>query len=441
MVEAIHVLRTYCPFWQRTVYELWNGFQPVISANNYLRSNLALSDSTLANKAYLLTPFFRFLKRNSVEFFDLGIKALNPFIQHFRNELLFRVRALESTPRSRNQGGTDGGLRPISYTHAHSVLTEVSRLCEWWGLFKIPAWRQSFEKGKRRDHFKAPARFVPDSFRLVIPKARRGFRENHVLEPAEVEAIWDYVTSAARPTRPPILVKHPSGPKRGWAPSQASAWKHAHLRYRKRLAWFHRQQMLWALLFGSAMRRSEAPLLMATDVQFYGVDAWVSLRLRKSTESLGRAKSGPRSIFIGWDSRIVSAWQNWSRSRQVLLVRWMKNTGKPDHGMFLTNRDGGPLTVDGMTSLFESLNARFLVFGGEFLEDQFQLHAHAIRHTVEALFKEWKVPLEIRQRHLGHRKPETTDLYGKVFRKTYVGFLSKLDTRLMTEVSEGTRDE
>lgn len=61
MVEAIQVLRTYCPFWQRTVYELWNGSQPLIPANNYLRSNLALSDSTLENKAYLLTHFFRFL--------------------------------------------------------------------------------------------------------------------------------------------------------------------------------------------------------------------------------------------------------------------------------------------------------------------------------------------------------------------------------------------
>jgi integrase len=210
------------------------------------------------------------------------------------------------------------------------------------------------------------------------------------------------------------------------------AWKKAQQGFRERLAWFHRQQMLWALLLGSAMRRSEVPLLMLVDVQFYRADLWVALRLRKVTEHLGRAKSGPRTIFIGWDTRIISAWQNWTRSRQVLIDLWMAKTGMPDHGMFLTNRSGGPLSVEGMVSLFEMLNSRFKIFGGEFFEDQFKLHPHAIRHTVEALFEEWGISHETRQRHLGHKKPETTDLYGKVYRKTYVALLTALENRNMT---------
>ncbi len=249
-----------------------------------------------------------------------------------------------------------------------------------------------------------------------------------MLDPFEVEAVWHYLTIETRPARPKILAKYPSGPKTHWPSRQISTWEKAKQDYRVRVAWFHRQQMLWALFLGSAMRRSEVPLLMLADIQFYGADLWASLRVRKTTENLGRAKCGARTVFIGWDNRITTTWQNWIRSRQVLLDVWVAKVGRPDHGMFMTNRNGGPLTVEGTASLFEMLNRRFRVFGGEFPEDQFSLHPHAIRHTVEALFKEWGVPHETRQRHLGHRKPETTDLYGRVYRKTYVAHLSKLET-------------
>jgi integrase len=427
MVEAIHVVRTYCPFWESTLYELWDRDQPLIAANNYLRSNLTLSAGTLADKAYSLVWFFRFMKRNELDFFDMTQHTLKPFILHFRNELLFRVRRPVSDSEIVKQSPANGTARTFGYLRAHNVLSEVGWLCEWWGLIKLRLSQGA--NGYRRSRwagFRAGSKTLPDQFQIVIPKARRKFRENHALEPAEVEAIWDYLTSEARPVRPSVLVKHPSGPKRGWSQSQATAWHRAQEEYRVRLAWFHRQQMLWAVLIGSAMRRSEVPLLMIVDLQFQGEALWVSLRLRKSTESLGRAKTGPRTIFIGWDSRVITAWQNWIRSRQVLMNKWTRTTGNPKHEMLLTNRNGGPLTVGGMDSLFASLNKRFNVFGGGFLEEQFTLHPHAIRHTVESLFEEWNVPRDVRQRHLGHRNPETTDLYGKVYQKTYMEFLSNL---------------
>ena len=180
-------------------------------------------------------------------------------------------------------------------------------------------------------------------------------------------------------------------------------------------------------MIGSAMRLGEVPLLMSVDVDFYGDDLWVALRERDNTIHFGKAKTGPRTIFIGWDHRIITAWQNWIRSRQVLVDRWMGLTGQPDHGMFLTNRDGSPLTTRGIQTLFSKLNAKFRRFGGEFVEDQFQIHPHAIRHTVESLFEEWGIPHHVRQRHPGHKKPETTDLYGKVYRKTYVRYLSEME--------------
>ncbi len=433
MVDSIRVVRTYCPFWQRIVYELWDGLSPVIPANNYLHSDLSLSDHTLADKAYSLVLFFRYLRRNSLDFFDLNPRSLIPFILQFRNELLFRIRAGQNNSDTQDQTQSEKEVLPITYRHAQSALSEIGWLCDWWGLIEVrPSLRVGgYGKNHSSNSRRVSGSTLPDHFKINTPKARKRFRENHVLELSEVEAVWDYLTSEARPARPDALIKYPARPNPRWLPRQITAWEKTRREYLVRLAWFHRQQMLWALLFGSAMRRSEVPLLMLADVQFYGADLWITLRLRRATESLGRAKSGPRTIFIGWDPRVISAWQNWMRSRQVLIDLWMAKTDKPDHGMFLVNRDGGPLTVEGLASLFEMLNSRFHVFGGEFTEDQFKLHAHAIRHTVKALFEEWGIPRETQQRHLGHKMPETTDLYGKVYRRTYIALLSGLVAQYM----------
>ena len=422
LTDPVQVLRTYCPFWEQALYELWCGYQPVIPANNYLRSDLALSENTLADKAYSLLLFFRFLRRNSIDFFDLTQSTLLPIVLHFRNDLLFRIRRGGDLTSLNNSVALKTHVRVLSYSRARSVLKEVGRLCVWWGLLKKSVLGSQYGLGKFRQ-----ARFensLPICFQIRIPKRRKRFRENHALEISEVEMIWSYVTSENRPLQPRILTRHPTGPKRGWPSAKSMAWKKSQRHYQKQIAWFHRQQMLWALLFGSAMRRSEVPLLMLGDVQFYGDDLWVNLRLRKLTEPLGWAKTGPRSIFIGWDHRIITAWQNWSRSRRILVDDWCRINSKADHRMFLTNQNGGPLTVNGISSLIDSLNRRFGLFGGEFPGDQFRLHLHAIRHTVDSLFKAWMIPRDVRQRHLGHKKPETTDLYGKVYRKKYVECLS-----------------
>src|SRR5215213_11072582 len=91
--SSIVVVRTYCPYWRMTLHELWDGLIPVISANNYLRSNLTVSASTITGKAYSLAIFFRFLERNRLTFFDLQERSIEPYILKFRNELLLRARA------------------------------------------------------------------------------------------------------------------------------------------------------------------------------------------------------------------------------------------------------------------------------------------------------------------------------------------------------------
>jgi integrase len=367
MSNSIHVERTFCQFWQRVTYELWDGIIPVVPANNYLRARLELSDRTVEGKAYSLALFFRFLQRNSLDFFELGSRTLRPLILQFKNELLFRVRAGKDNPNrdednsnEKDDTRSEASIQPITYRYAQTVLAEVGQLCKWWNLTEERTSLRGSDHVQGHSSISRNARNqgLLDYFQLKIPK-RKKFRENHVLEPSEVEAIWDYLTSEARPSRPEIFAKYPSGPKAGWPARKIAAWEKAKQEYRVRLAWFHRQQMLWSLFLGSAMRLSEVPLLMLVDVQFFGTDLWASLRVRKATENLGRAKTGPRTVFIGWDNRIVTAWQNWVRSRQVLIDVWMAKTGKPDHGMFLTNRDGGPLTAEG-TAHWERLCHRHL---------------------------------------------------------------------------------
>ena len=141
MISSIHVERTYCQFWQVETYELWDGIIPVVPANNYLRSTLELSDRTVEGKAYSLALFFRFLQRNSINFFELGSRTLRPIILQFKNELLFRVRAGKDNP-NRKKGNSSGkedthfeaGVQPITYHYAQTVLAEVGQLCKWWNL-------------------------------------------------------------------------------------------------------------------------------------------------------------------------------------------------------------------------------------------------------------------------------------------------------------------
>lgn len=201
MGNSIHVERTYCLFWQREMCELWDGLYPVIPANNYLRSNLVLSNHTLADKAYSLVLFFRFLQRNSIEFFELNTRTLNPFILLFKNELLLRARSRESSSDERDSTRAEPVVKPISYPRAQSVMAEVGWLCEWWGLIETRPSRSLSHHGKTHpsNSYRTPKRVLPECFRINIPEVQRRFSENHVLEPSEVEAIWIYLTSEARP--------------------------------------------------------------------------------------------------------------------------------------------------------------------------------------------------------------------------------------------------
>lgn len=232
--SSIAVVCTYCPYWGRRSHELWDGLLPIIPANNYLRSNLALSVSTIAGKAYRLTLFFRFLERNRLTFFDLQSRSIEPYILKFRNELLLRARAGEFENCDLGEDLPEDEVKPIGYLHAKAILAEVGWLCVWWGLVKVKKYQLP------RKHVKGQhnSQLLPDSFQIRIPNSAKSRGDNHALEPDEVDRVWDYVTRENRPVRPRILVRHTSRPPSDWPVRKIQAWKKAYQHYRVRLSRF-----------------------------------------------------------------------------------------------------------------------------------------------------------------------------------------------------------
>lgn len=417
-----------CPYRQERVSELWDGPLPIVPANTYLRAAMNAKVQTLEAKAYRLVVFFRYLKANGWSFWDEDVRRGGAKMLFFRNALLARARRPQGDPAK------------ITHVTARLIMDEVFQLCEWW--------RQSgedslvsgvvIENGRGNlPHLDRQRHKLPDAFVVRVPTAER-YRLNDVLLLEEVEAVWSYLTIEAMPRAPALVRKHPR-PLAAWSPAKRGQWERGRAKFAERLAWHRRHLLLWAIFIGGAMRLDEVPLLMVHDLGLHnGRELWLSLRERHVTQDLGKAKTGGRLVFIGWDQRVVTAWTNWMRDRQTLVDRWMRRTGQPDHRMLLVNRDGGPLTADGVDSLFDRLNERFGVFGQEHASDNgFALHAHAIRHTVEAAFASWGVPIDVIQRHFGHKRVTTTMKYGKVYRRDYVQVLREIDAR-HTAAASGT---
>jgi integrase len=436
----VRIVSVLCPFARRRVWELWDGVVPVVAANGYLRGAVLRRPKTVRGKAARLKPFFTFLAANDLSFWDESVRLGGSGMALFKNALVARCtfpsgadvmaddRTSAQVPRDR-----------ITARHARQVLREVHQLCLWW--------RQSNEaplgagldlvdsRGAMPHRMRSVIR-LPDVFDVPIPAAERN-QQPDVMLPEEVQEVWQhFVDSQPRPSAD--VARNPLRPPGGWPITRQKRWARDRDRFAVRLAWHRRQQMLWALMLAGGFRRAEVPLLMLRDVSLYRGELWVSLRVRPEHAHLGEAKTGPRLVFIGFDRRVVAAWDRWRESRSVLVSRWMASHGQPDHGMFLVNDDGAPLTVKGLQSLFATLNRRFGTFGDEgHPDDGFRLHPHALRHTIAALLDDAGVPPDVKQRHLGHRSADTTRRYGKTYRATYVEGLKVMEARTLS-ASAGT---
>lgn len=431
-VEArIRVVSFRCPYAEVDVSELWAGAVPVVAANAYLRSNANWSPETVLAKAKRLQSLFRYLEAAGWDFWDIGVRGGGPRMVMFRNSLLKRAR------RTRKRRAI-GERVNFGYGTARLIMGEVHRLCLFWhqaGESSLYQGLARIEEG--RGEFTHRGRVVQEtlaSFHVKVPADEAP--EKHVLLPEDVQRCWAALSETAIPPRPKLLRRFPNGPGAEASEAAARRWATVRQRYARRLAIGRRDLFLWALALSSGMRRQEIPLLTMNDVRDHHGQLWANLKVRPQHAALGRAKTGPRLMYVGFDSRVRDAWQSWMQSRRVLVEGWQQRTGKPDHGMLFVKNDGAPVQGRALPRLLVGLSARVGPVGDDaIIGEGFAIHPHALRHTITEMMRDAGVAEDIIQRHLGHRSRQTTHNYGKAYRARYRAALAALTDATLADAT------
>lgn len=393
------IVTYYCPHVQREVTELWDGLFPCIPVNAYLREGSALrqwAPKTVELKAYRLLQFFRWLTDSGMSFWDPDVRLGGAVIVAFRNQLLDRVRPCDSTSEP-----------SLTAQTASRIMGEVLDLCRFW-RHRGERIRGDHRSTRKKDRSQRPAAFT-----VKAPNRSRRGRES--LSPAEIDAIWDYLLTDCRPPR-----RCPSGESQE--------------RWRMRTALWARDCMVWTLFICTGLRHGEAPAIMLDDVRHDPDTGWwvhlidprevnvVDPRRRQIFQYGARLKTGGRDLIVWFQDRFGQVFTQWVQWRALLVAK----AGRPDHGMLLVSAHGrkrsigDPFTYDSGRALFDRLTAKVGPFEGDAGAGTFRLSPHRIRHTLESYLKALEVPLPIRQAVLGHRRPETTDLYGTVYRTALI---------------------
>lgn len=403
----LRAVTTVCPYRKQVVVELWAGVEPMLPANLYLRHLLderSAERGTLKSKASRLKSYFAFLRARGHSFWHPDARLGGNDVQAFKETLLQRATAKE-----------------ITFGRVNDILGDVLELCRY---FVQPGEQIPGEYVSRvvESRGGTPATRLhverPLNFQVKVPAEERN-RTNRVMTPADVERIWELFGPESEPVPDDDIVRN-TRPRSEWSAQRRRRWDTARASYASERAKHRRRRMLWSQLIGGGWRKEELPLLMNRDVTEHRSPktarprVWVSLRVRKEHENLGRAKTGERLVYLGGDARHQDALEGWRESRGILVVDWMRRTGQPDHEMFLTNDDGAPLTGDGVEYLCDWISDRVGPVGDEgYGAGGFKLHPHSCRHTMRALHKRAKVHPDITQRQMGHKHQSTTVGYGK----------------------------
>lgn len=407
----IQIVTTVCPYRKKTVVELWAGSEPILPANLYLRHLLdeeSAETGTLTTKASRLKTFFTSLRGRGRSFWDPAARLGGHYVLDYKEELLARATAEEEDDR-------------ITFGRVNDLLGDALELCRY---FRQPGEALEGEVAPRVVESRGvrPATRMhtprPPNFRVKVPAEQRN-RVPRVMTPGDVERIWDLLGRGSEPMPAGDIVKNPRA-RPEWPAARRRRWEVARRAYALARARHRRRRMLWSLLIGGGWRKEEVPLLMDRDVterrgpKSGRLEIWVSLRVRREHAHLGRAKTGERLVYLGGDPRHQDALDGWRESRDLLVGEWMRRTGEPDHGMFLTNDDGAPLTADGVKCLCDWVSTRLGAVGDEgYGAGGFKLHPHSCRHTMKALHKRADVDPEFTQRQMGHKHLSTTRAYGK----------------------------
>ncbi len=426
--SRIRVISYSCPVTEIRQYALWVDNCPILAANNYLRCCSHLAENTRKGKAYNLLPWFRFLALNQLNFWDLSVRSTGDVTRLFRNAL--KVMA-------------DRG--ELEYETAKKYLSETYLLCRFWRQADEPALEQRIVRRSRGvlSHTFHEAVKLPPEWTLRTPPSHRPPSDKGFL-PEVLSEIWKFLGEVSRPPVPTILR---SRPRSDWSDQRKRAYERAKRSYNYQRVVYHRNLALWAVMLASGMRIGEVPLLATEDVGMRPIpgrapsdrELWIHLRSREETEHLGRSKSGDREIYIGYypDPAVIDALLAWLRVRPLAVAQAAARGAEP-HRMLFTKDDGTPLTIGAVRAVFRKLKRRLeevyadpeskgqYAVPGEPTRDKVKMHPHLVRHTIESILRAGGIPLDIRQAHLGHRNPDTTLDYGRLYDTAYIAALSRL---------------
>lgn len=411
----------------RIEYGLWDGLEPTLAANVYLRSLDDVEPGQVRARAYQLLPLFRYLAGirhyegdspapepdRHISFWDLGRTDL----EGYREDLKRRVNATAVREWRRARMGNEDDPAPadwkLSHRTADSYLMAAHEVSLYW---QIP-WVLQLPRNAAGIHPHAPIRAGerragarPKPFRLLTPRKYRSRLRRGL--PLEIyNEVWRYL-EGRMPAYPQILDTVPHGRL------EQARYERAARKYDLAMMRYLRDKAIWAFLMATGFRRGEVLRVRAKEDFYRDLSTGGEyVRLVDRPEDAARVgtelKTGEGSVYIGHTEHYLTHIRAWRDLQGLELAKERRaHTGVPDHPMLFCNDDGGPLTVDGLRAVFNRIDAALKIRARGYA-----FSPHVCRHTLMTIFRSGGVDASFRQWHLRHKHQATTEAYGSVFQE------------------------
>lgn len=441
----IKVTSGFCPVAGRTEYGLWDGVEPMLPANVYLRSLDDSEPGQVRARAYQLLPLFRFMagvrhyeeassraaERRRIDFFELTRQDA----EGYREDLKRRVNATVVREWRRGRVPEELPSAPAGWTLGHRTadgyLMAAYELCLYW---KIP-WVLDLPEAIVHRGIRTASGYVtrqivrrPKPFSLRVPAKYRPRRTKGLPYGVYME-IWRYL-EGRMPKYPPVLDTKPRG--RTAARSHAKAEEQYDLAMMRYL----RDKAIWAFLMATGFRRGEVLRIRAQEDFFrHPATGGEYVRLVDRPEDAAlvgtELKTGEATVYIGHTEQLLTHIRAWRELRGLGLARERRRvTGVPEHPMLFSNDDGGPLTIDGLRAVFNRIDQAL-----KLRERGYQFSPHVCRHTLMTILRSRGVAGAFRQWHFRHRQQATTEHYGGVFEQVLEASIRAYHEGRLAEVS------
>jgi site-specific recombinase XerD len=319
---TIHIESGSCVVSGQTVYALYDGAFPVVAATIYLQHlsvNCHLAPNTSASYAYALKAFFEFLKRNNITFWEITQATIKSY------------KRFHLDRRDKH------GVFTIKRVTARQNLTALKQFIGYWrglsdndSLFvdevaEVDGRRHRDRRRGALAHISWYSRVPSSLWQVKVPRSEsRDKRRYKGLSGEDCRLVMGVLNRAEHRTDIQRML-------------------------------YYRDRAIWAFMLMSLMRKGEVVRTRLDDLdRRRGI---IYLRDRPEDRWLGDLKSGPGEIFVTTNNPYWSFVNSWLTEGRWIAVRLLEERGLPDHGLFLCNRDGGPLTQPAIDHLFKRLKA------------------------------------------------------------------------------------